>query len=169
MAKDLSSPPLAEVRRHVDAPATAVWGVLADGWLYANWVVGASRVRSVDLTWPSMDSTLQHSFGVWPAVINDESRVLESEPARRLVIQARGWPMGEARVELTIDAWDDDSCDVALVEDAVAGPGTVVPRAVRQPVIAMRNREAVHRLALIAEGHHRERLAEEGRRGVGAG
>lgn len=156
MAKNLSAPPLAEVRRHVEAPAPAVWGVLADGWLYANWVVGASRVRSVDLTWPAVGSVLQHSFGVWPAVITDESRVLESDPERRLVIQAQGWPMGEARVELAIEAWGDETCDVAMLEDAVAGPGLVVPRAVRQPVIAMRNREALQRLALIAEGHHRE-------------
>ena len=163
MAKDLSATALAEVRRHVDAPAAAVWGVLADGWLYGNWVVGTSRVRFVDLSWPGVDSRLEHSFGVWPAVIGDESRVLESEPDRRLVIRAKGWPMGEARVELTIDAWDDETCDVAMVEDAVSGPGTVVPRAVRQPVIAMRNREAVHRLALIAEGHHRKWLDGEHR------
>lgn len=162
MGKDLKSPRLAEVRRRVDAPAAAVWGVLADGWLYANWVVGASRVRHVDLTWPAAGSTLQHSFGLWPAVISDESSVVECEPDRRLVIQAKGWPMGEARVELTIDRLEDESCAVAMVEDAVAGPGTLVPRAVRQPVIAMRNREALQRLGLIAAGHHREWLDGQG-------
>ena len=36
------------VTREVDAPAQAVWDVLADGWFYATWVVGASRVRGVD-------------------------------------------------------------------------------------------------------------------------
>ena len=64
--------------------------------------------------------------------------------------------MGEARVELTIEGWGDETCDVTMVEDAVAGPGTVVPRAVRQPLIAARNKEALRRLALIAEGRHRE-------------
>lgn len=162
MAQDLSSATLSEVTRHVDAPAAAVWGVLVDGWLYANWVVGASRVRSVDLTWPAAGSVLQHSFGVWPAVIGDESLVLESDPERRLVIQARGWPMGEARVELTIEAWGDETCDVTMAEDAVAGPGTVVPRALRHAMIAARNREALHRLALIAEGHHRKWLDGQG-------
>ena len=131
MAKDLSAARLAQPRRHVEAPAAAVWGVLSDGWLYANWVVGTSRVRFVDLEWPAVGSTLQHSFGVWPAVVSDESQVLESEPDRRLVIRAEGWPMGEARVELTLDARDDGSCDVVMVEDAVAGPGTVVPRGLR--------------------------------------
>jgi len=43
-----------------------------------------------------------------------------------------------------------------IVEDAVAGPGLVVPRAARQAAIAVRNTEALRRLALIAEGRHRE-------------
>jgi uncharacterized protein YndB with AHSA1/START domain len=28
-------------RRHCDAPASAVWEVLSDPWLFASWVVGA--------------------------------------------------------------------------------------------------------------------------------
>ncbi|MEP6629866.1 MAG: SRPBCC family protein [Lapillicoccus sp.] len=156
MAAGLTPPGAVEVVRHVDAPADAVWAVLADGWLYANWVVGASRVRAVDLTWPAAGSALAHSFGVWPAVVSDESRVLEAEPASRLVIQAKGWPLGEARVELTIEAWGDETCDVTMVEDAVAGPGTLVPRPVRQALIGARNKEALRRLALVAEGRHRE-------------
>ncbi len=156
MAAGLSRVGVAKVVRHVEAPADAVWAVLADGWLYANWVVGASRVQAVDLTWPAAGSALAHSFGVWPAVVSDESLVLEAEPSSRLVIQAKGWPLGEARVELTIEGWGDETCDVTMVEDAVAGPGTIVPRAVRQPLIAARNKEALRRLALIAEGRHRE-------------
>ncbi|MEO7234739.1 MAG: SRPBCC family protein [Lapillicoccus sp.] len=156
MAAGLTPPGAAEVVRNVDAPADAVWAVLADGWLYANWVVGASRVRAVDLTWPAAGSALAHSFGVWPAVVSDESRVLEAEPASRLVIQAKGWPLGEARVELTIEAWGDETCDVTMVEDAVAGPGTLVPRPVRQALVGARNKEALRRLALVAEGRHRE-------------
>lgn len=41
------------ISRRVDAPAEAVWSVLADGWSYANWVVGAARVRDVDPGWPA--------------------------------------------------------------------------------------------------------------------
>ena len=156
MAAELTGPGVAQVVRHVDAPAQAVWAVLADGWLYANWVVGASRVREVDVTWPAVDSALAHSFGIWPAVVNDESRVLESQEPTFLAIQAKGWPMGEARVELSLDAWADETCDVTIAEDAVVGPGTLVPRPVRQPLIAARNKEALRRLALIAEGRHRE-------------
>ena len=34
--------------RAVDATPDQVWQVLADGWLYPLWVVGASRMRDVD-------------------------------------------------------------------------------------------------------------------------
>ena len=35
--------------------------VLADGWTYANWVVGSSRIRGVDPTWPAPGSRIAHS------------------------------------------------------------------------------------------------------------
>ncbi len=145
----------ARVCRFVSAPPAAVWAVLSDGWLYANWVVGASRVRAVDPSWPTPGSRIHHSIGVWPAVISDVSRCLEAEPDRRMVVHAKGWPLGEARVELSIVA-REDGCEVTIVEDATAGPGLAIPRPARQQVIAARNREALRRLALIAEGRHRE-------------
>jgi len=159
MTPDLSGSGRAHVTRRANAPASVVWAVLADGWLYANWVVGASRVRAVDLSWPAVGSRIEHSFGVWPAVINDETVVQESVPERRLVLQAKGWPAGEALVELRIDQAGDNACDLSLVEDVVKGPGVLVPRAARQPLIAVRNREALRRLTLIAEGRHREAQA----------
>lgn len=143
------------VCRCVAAPPAAVWAVLSDGWLYANWVVGASRVRAVDAGWPAPGSRIHHSIGVWPAVVSDVSRCLEAEPDRRMVVHAKGWPLGEAHVELSIVA-RDGGCEVTMVEDATAGPGLAIPRPVRQLAIAARNREALRRLALIAEGRHRE-------------
>ncbi len=141
------------------APATAVWAVLSDGWLYANWVVGASRIRDVDPAWPAAGSRIHHSVGVWPALVDDETVVTESVPERRLVLQAKGWPLGEARVFVQIDRASDDTCDVSIVEDVVKGPGRFVPKVIRQPLIAVRNREALRRLALIAQGRRRQGLS----------
>lgn len=156
MTEELSQQGRARATRHVEAPAAAVWAVLADGWLYANWVVGASRVRGVDRTWPEPGSKIHHSFGVWPAVIDDESTCVEAQPNRLMVLQAKGWPMGEARVEIRIQENRDQTCEVAIVEDAVIGPALLVPLRVRQSLIMVRNKEALQRLALIAEGRHRE-------------
>ena len=48
---------------------------------------------------------------------------------------------------------------MSITEDAVTGPGRLVPMPVRQATILPRNREALRRLAYVAEGRHREWLA----------
>jgi len=145
--------------RSVAAPAEAVWAVLADGWQYATWVVGASRVRAVDAGWPQAGTRLHHSFGPWPAVISDATVSEECEEPHHLVLRAKGWPMGEALVEIEVVPDGPGSCTVSIAEDAVSGPGRVVPVPLRQAMILPRNREALRRLAFIAEGRHREWLA----------
>ena len=140
-----------EVRCTTAASPEAVFAVLADGWLFSAWVVGAARVRAVDVGWPKPGTKIEHSFGFWPVMVNDVSVVLSSEPPRHLVIRPKGWPLGEARVELRIDAWEQGSL-ITMTEDAVAGPGRLVPQPVRQVLIAARNREALRRLSLLAEG-----------------
>jgi short-subunit dehydrogenase/uncharacterized protein YndB with AHSA1/START domain len=147
------------VSRSVAAPAEAVWAVLADGWLYATWVVGASRVRAVDEGWPRAGTRLHHSFGPWPAVISDATVSNEAQEPHHLVLTARGWPAGEARVEIEVVPDGPRSCTISIAEDATAGPGRLVPMPVRQAMILPRNREALRRLAYIAEGRHREWLA----------
>jgi uncharacterized protein YndB with AHSA1/START domain len=146
------------VTRDVEAPAQAVWDVLADGWFYATWVVGASRVRDVDQEWPAEGARIHHSVGVWPTVISDTTHVLSVTEPTELVLKARGWPAGEAKVVLTVIARSDQSCTVAIAEDAVSGPGSLLPRPLRQLAIGPRNVEALRRLAYLAEGRHRERV-----------
>lgn len=142
--------------RAVDAPASAVWDVLADGWSYATWVVGASRVRDVDRGWPAEGARVHHSFGLWPATIEDYTRVERSAAPTDLVLRARGWPVGEARVHLTLTPQGPQRCLVSLTEDAVSGPGRLIPPPIRHAILLPRNKETLHRLALLAEGRHRE-------------
>lgn len=138
------------VRRLVEARAEDVWAVLADGWSYPTWVVGAARVRAVADAWPAADSTIEHSVGTWPLLLSDETRVEECEPGRRLVLRAKGWPFGEAQVR--VDLHDEGgSCLVELREDAHSGPGRLVPLPLRQAAIQARNTETLRRLALLAE------------------
>jgi hypothetical protein len=129
-----------------------VFGVLEDGWLYPSWVVGASRMRDVDATWPQQGSELHHSFGVWPALIDDATVSLEWDPPRRAVLQARGWPVGEARVTIDVKPKPGGRCLVRIEEEAVAGPGRYVPRPLMDLMLHWRNSETLHRLAYLAEG-----------------
>ncbi len=139
--------------RTIEATPDTVWEVLSDGWLYPLWVVGATRMREVDDHWPSPGAKLHHSAGVWPLVIDDSTEVLEESPGRMLRLRARGWPAGAAEVEITLRP-QGASTVVELREDAVSGPGRLVPSPLRQPMLHVRNIEALGRLAAIAERRH---------------
>lgn len=128
-----------------------VFRVLADGWLFPSWVVGASRMRDVAEEWPAPGSRLHHSFGVWPALIDDATEVVVYDPPRRLVLTAKGWPLGEARVDIQVKP-HPEGCLVRIQEEAVAGPGSLVPRPVMDVALQLRNAETLHRLAYLAEG-----------------
>lgn len=143
---------MSTVTQVFDVPAAHVWKVIADGWLYSGWVVGASRIRAVDDQWPQTGSKLHHSVGAWPLLINDSTSVTGMEHGRELVLLARGWPMGEAKVIITLEDLGGSQCRVSLGEDAVKGPGKLVPKALRDPMIGVRNRETLKRLELMAKG-----------------
>ncbi|HEU5143943.1 MAG TPA: SRPBCC family protein [Dermatophilaceae bacterium] len=138
------------VNRHTGASPADVWTVIADGWSYASWVVGASRIRAVSADWPLEGARIHHSVGAWPAVLDDETVVLHCEPGRLIRLRAKTNPIGEAFVELELTP-EDGGTRIEMREDAESGPMTLVPQAARQLMIAPRNREATLRLALIAE------------------
>ena len=134
----------------VQATSQQVWDVLADGWLYPLWVVGASRMREVDATWPARGSRLHHSVGAWPLLLDDTTEVLEVQPGSELRLRARAWPSGAAEVTITLRPRGAQT-EVVLQEDAVSGPGALVPSLLRQPPLAWRNVEALRRLTFLAE------------------
>jgi uncharacterized protein YndB with AHSA1/START domain len=151
---------VATVRRRIETPPEAVWAVLSDGWLFAVWVVGTCRVRDVSAGWPGPGETIHHSFGSWPALINDRTIVLGSTPPRELVLQAKGWPLGEATIRLELTPDGSDATVVTIREDATAGPGRLVPSPLRRLGLHQRNVESLRRLALLVEGRHRECLRD---------
>jgi uncharacterized protein YndB with AHSA1/START domain len=138
------------VQQNIQASPDEVWRVLADGWLFPLWVVGATRMRDVDDTWPEPGSRAHHSVGVWPVVINDHTEVTECTPGRLLTLRARAWPGGEADVILRIEG-NGAGSQVEIEEDLVSGPGRFVPAPVRSLVLSIRNRESLRRLAWLAE------------------
>ena len=154
MTEDLAARPGAApvVERVAEASLEDVWAVLADGWLYPLWVVGAARIRDVDDGWPLVGSRLHHSFGIWPLLLDDTTEVMSVDEGRHLELRARGWPLGEAHVRLELTELGPHRTRVRLAETAVRGPGALLPTVVEAPPVRWRNREALRRLALLAEG-----------------
>lgn len=142
------------VERHSTASPSDVWAVLGDGWTFGSWVVGASRVRAVEPRWPGAGARVHHSVGTWPVVIDDDTVVEKSEPERRLVLLARTRPVGQARVEITLEP-EGGGTLLRMSEDFVSGPAMIVPQPARQAALKVRNAETLHRLALMAERRER--------------
>src|SRR6478752_6639542 len=137
--------------RELSCTPEDVFRVLENGWLYPPWVVGASRMRQVGDDWPAERAVLHHSFGVWPALIDDKTVIERWLPPRRVVMRARGWPIGEARVTIDVKA-RERGCVVRIQEEAVSGPGRFVPAPLLDVLLHWRNAETLHRLAYLAEG-----------------
>ena len=136
--------------RDVAASCERVWDVTADGWTYAQWVVGNSRTRAVDANWPDPGAAIRHSIGVWPLVINDQTEVISSNPPHELVLLARLGPLGAARITLRLHG-SPEGCRIEMIEVPVEGVVSVIPDALALVAIHPRNRECLLRLAALAE------------------
>ncbi len=137
--------------RDIAGTPDQVWEVLSDGWLYPLWVVGATRMRDVDESWPDKGSRLHHSVGAWPVVVNDETHVLDSRPGRLLELRAMAWPGGEADVVITLEPHGERT-RVRIDEKTVSGPGSILPGPIEDLLMKWRNRETLNRLAHVVEG-----------------
>ncbi|MCY7395301.1 MAG: SRPBCC family protein [Nocardioides sp.] len=136
--------------RTVAATPEQVWEVLCDGWLYPLWVVGATRMREVDDTWPAVGSRLHHSVGSWPVMLDDTTEVLEVRALTLLRLRARGWPLGAAEVVLRMTPHGAGT-QIEMQEQAVSGPGALLPKPLQDPVLTWRNAEALQRLGYVVE------------------
>lgn len=142
----------AVVERTVHAPAADVYAVLADGWSYSAWVVGASRVRDVDATWPGEGARIHHSVGAWPVMMDDTTTVIASTQHESVELDVSVWFFGRGRVSLRIEPLGPSSCTVVMTEWMTEGALAKVPEPVMDFLLHHRNVESLRRLAAIAEG-----------------
>ncbi len=129
-----------------------VWDVLADGWSYAGWVVGASHIRAVDDGWPKPGTRIHHSVGPWPLVIQDTTGIVRCEAPGLLELDARLWPVGAARITLALRARAELVTEVRMTEVVARGPSAFLPRFAQDLLLIPRNRESLRRFAALAEG-----------------
>ncbi len=131
--------------RQMDAEPEQVWAVLADPAQYGEWVVGAKEVRGSEGGWPAKYARFHHTVGVWPFHIRDETTVLESNRPHELVLHAKVRPLGSAHIELRLTK-SDAGTEVTMTEGPSAPLVARVTRRLFDPVIYLRNEEALRRL-----------------------
>ena len=141
---------MAQNEAFINASPTRIFAVLDDAECYAQWVVGARKIRDADAEFPAAGSRFHHQIGVPPLVLNDHTEVLEHEPPARLVLRAKTRPFGTARVELRLAA-EGAGTRVTMTEEAGDLASRIVLNRLSDPLVHARNDRSLQRLRRLAE------------------
>jgi uncharacterized protein YndB with AHSA1/START domain len=138
---------------HIDvaAPPARVYEVLMDAHRYADWVIGAKRVRGVDPEWPAVGARFHHTVGVSAAEIADSSKLLAREPNRHVALEVRFRPVGVGVVTLDLTPNEQGGTHVKMTEAMRSGPLAWLWSRPLDELTSLRNRYSLRRLARIAE------------------
>jgi hypothetical protein len=99
----------------------------------------------VEGDWPAAGSRFFHTVGVGPIKTKDNTKVIEVEPGRRLVLEARARPAGVAKVIFTLHPVDGGT-EVEIEEYPVRGVAKAIHNPVQDGLIKLRNVETLRRL-----------------------
>lgn len=141
------------MRRSSASPAQ-VWAVLSDGYRYAEWVQGTKEVRSVDPGWPAEGAAFHYTVGIAFFTHKDQTTVLRSETERELELEVHAWPLGTARVGISIQPWGDDGSIVTLDEHPLRGAAGLLHNPLSQIGFLARTRLMIDDLLKLAEATH---------------
>ncbi|MFD2766269.1 SRPBCC family protein [Micromonospora eburnea] len=139
-----------EVCRTIRTRPEQIFAVLADGWSYAGWVVGAAHIRNVDDGWPAVGTRVHHRLGPWPLQIEDQTVVRAMEPNRLLELEAHAGPFGIARIRLALEPLSDTTTRVRMSWTGAAGVARLIPESVLALMLRPRNSETLYRVDDIA-------------------
>jgi hypothetical protein len=137
----------------VERPPAQVWDVLADGYAYADWVIGTREIRAVDDGWPAVGTSIHYTVGWGPLALRGRTTVRQVEKGRRLGLEADAGPLGSARIVIDLDEWGDGTV-VVLDEHPLRGPAYWLHSAVSETVLLVRGRPMVNQLARLVERRH---------------
>ena len=138
-------------RTSIEATPETVFGVLSKAENYGHWVVGSSQIRHEDPAFPAVGSKFGQTVGIGRLGIDDTTDVLVAEPPRRLVLRAKSRPLAIATVRISLAGDGNGGTEVTIDETLDGGLGSVLPRALSDPLIKLRNTESLRRLKRMAE------------------
>lgn len=132
----------------------AVWSVLADGYSYAEWVVGTREVHRVDPDWPQAGSSLRFTAGLGRLSVTDNTTSRICVPGSRLELEARAVPYGSVRISIEILPWGEESV-VIIDEHPLRGPSALLENPVVEFGLTIRNRQMLRKLARVVNNRSR--------------
>jgi uncharacterized protein YndB with AHSA1/START domain len=150
---------MAENHAYIDAPPDAVFDVLADPYTYADWVVGASKIRGQEGNWPEPGSKFHHTQGAFGVGLKDSTSSIAATRPRQLVMEVRFRPLMIGKVEMRLRPRGRGT-HVTMIEYAIDGPIARIYNPVFDRAIWARNIESLRRLRKLAEEGSRRRARE---------
>ncbi|MEV0690940.1 SRPBCC family protein [Streptomyces sp. NPDC050388] len=146
---------MARNRRLILSSPSRVWGLLAEGRRYGEWVSGTQQVTAADPHWPEVGARLQVRVGLGPLVLDDTCVVRVCEPQRRLELEAKADPFGAARIAMNLIPWGEST--LFLLEwHPLRGPGTRMHGLPVDYLVSIRNGMMLTKLARIAVRERRD-------------
>ena len=141
---------MATTRTQIAASPDEVFAALANPENYGDWVVGSDTIRDADPAWPKVGSRFHHRVGFGLLKVSDHTEVLAVDPPHRLVMHAQARPLGTAKVTMLL-AGRDGRTDVTMIEVAGDRLSRLALNRLTDPLIHVRNVEALRRLKRIVE------------------
>jgi hypothetical protein len=126
---------------------------LADGYSYADWVVGTREIRDVEAGFPAPGTSLHYTVGRGPLRHTGHTKVTSVEPGECLELEVRAWPAAAIYILLKVLKRDDESSEVTIVEYPHRGLGAVLHNPVSDLLLKLRNVETLRRLERVALLH----------------
>ena len=143
---------MAENSTTIAATPEQVFDVLLDAWSYKDWVVGCDEIRGVDDNWPAVGSRFHHTVGFGPAKTDDDTKILEVDAPRRLLLEASARPAGVAEVEFLVEPDSEgEQTTITINERIVDGPADAIPTPLVDVGLKLRNLETLRRLKNVVE------------------
>ena len=134
----------------MSASPDEVYAVLANPYSYEDWLVGCKKIRSVEGEWPAPGSLFHHRVGFGPFELSDNTKAIEAETGRRLVLEARARPLGVAKVEFDLEPHAEGTL-VTMKERPVRGMAARIDNPVLDGMVKGRNAESLRRLHKLFE------------------
>ncbi len=136
---------------HVNVPPERVFSVLSEPRSFARWVVGSREVRRADPDWPAVGAVFDHTIGIWPIALSDNSQVVECEAPKLLKLLVNARPFSKAHVTLQL-APVGNGTRVSMEEVAADMRSRLLFNPLTDPLVRMRNNLSLRRLKALSEG-----------------
>ncbi|MER6345930.1 SRPBCC family protein [Streptomyces sp. NPDC001595] len=135
-----------------------VWGVLADGTRYGDWVVGTESSHPVRGRWPEEGSAIGYEVRLGPVALENETVVRRCVEGTVLELEAKAGWLGTARIAIEVRPWGEH-CLVLVDEHPLQGTGGRLHNMATEAVIQLRHRAMLPRLARVCEAEARRSAA----------